>query len=98
MRHEQDISPALTDRFGRSADYLRLSVTDRCDLRCVYYTAEQMTFLPRKEILTFDELHDVHLENVDMMGNAVEQSTGRHLPGTGEPPIGAPRRKSGGRV
>lgn len=47
----------LTDRFGRQVDYLRLSVTDRCDFRCVYCMAEQMTFLPRERVLTLEELH-----------------------------------------
>src|SRR5262245_27946975 len=47
---------ALQDRFGRSVTYLRLSVTDRCDLRCVYCMAEHMTFLPKAEVLTLDEL------------------------------------------
>lgn len=47
---------ALTDRFGRRIEYLRLSVTDRCDFRCVYCMAEHMTFLPRKAILSLEEL------------------------------------------
>ena len=46
----------LTDKFGRDITYLRLSVTDRCDLRCTYCMAENMTFLPRKDILTFEEM------------------------------------------
>lgn len=46
----------LTDRFGRKVDYLRLSVTDRCDLRCTYCMAERMTFLPRRELLSIEEL------------------------------------------
>ena len=49
----------LTDRFGRQVDYLRLSVTDRCDFRCVYCMAEEMTFLPRAEVLTLEELQRV---------------------------------------
>lgn len=47
---------ALTDKFGRDITYLRLSVTDRCDLRCTYCMAEHMTFLPRKDLLTLEEL------------------------------------------
>ena len=47
---------ALTDPFGRMVDYLRVSVTDRCDLRCVYCMSEDMTFLPRKDLLTLEEL------------------------------------------
>lgn len=49
----------LKDRFGRTVDYLRLSVTDRCDFRCIYCMAEDMTFLPRAGILTLEELHRV---------------------------------------
>ena len=46
----------LQDGFGRSIEYLRLSVTDRCDFRCVYCMAEDMTFLPRQQVLTLEEL------------------------------------------
>ncbi len=50
------LQPALTDAFRRRISYLRLSVTDRCDLRCVYCMAEEMTFLPRQQVLTLEEL------------------------------------------
>ena len=46
----------LIDSFGRTINYVRLSVTDRCDLRCVYCMAENMTFLPRAEVLSIEEL------------------------------------------
>lgn len=46
----------LVDRFGRQITYVRISVTDRCDLRCVYCMAEDMTFLPRSEVLSLEEL------------------------------------------
>jgi GTP 3',8-cyclase len=46
----------LIDPFGREISYLRVSVTDRCDFRCVYCMAEDMTFLPKKDILTLEEL------------------------------------------
>ncbi len=46
----------LIDGFGRTVTYLRVSVTDRCDLRCVYCMAEHMTFLPKAEVLTLEEL------------------------------------------
>jgi cyclic pyranopterin phosphate synthase len=49
-------APALTDGLGRSVSYLRVSVTDRCDLRCVYCMAEHMTFLPKAQVLTLEEL------------------------------------------
>jgi GTP 3',8-cyclase len=52
-------SPALVDGFGRTVTYLRLSVTDRCDLRCVYCMAEHMTFLPKAEVLSLEELDRV---------------------------------------
>jgi len=46
----------LIDRFGRTVDYLRVSITDRCDFRCVYCMSEEMTFLPRAQILTLEEI------------------------------------------
>ena len=49
----------LIDPFGRGITYLRVSVTDRCDFRCVYCMAEEMTFLPRAELLTLEELDRV---------------------------------------
>jgi cyclic pyranopterin phosphate synthase len=48
--------PALSDPFGRSISYLRVSVTDRCDFRCVYCMAENMSFLPKAEVLSLEEL------------------------------------------
>lgn len=47
---------SLVDPFGRTIDYLRVSVTDRCDFRCTYCMSENMTFLPRRELLTLEEL------------------------------------------
>ena len=49
----------LIDQFGRHIDYIRLSVTDRCDFRCVYCMTEDMQFLPRKQILSLEELYRV---------------------------------------
>lgn len=46
----------LIDNFGRTVDYVRISVTDRCDFRCVYCMAEEMTFLPREEIMSIEEI------------------------------------------
>jgi len=48
--------PALIDPFGRRIDYLRVSVTDRCDLRCVYCMPKNQRFLPKSEILTLEQL------------------------------------------
>jgi cyclic pyranopterin phosphate synthase len=46
----------LIDRYGRRISYLRISVTDRCDFRCTYCMSEHMTFLPKKEVLSFEEI------------------------------------------
>lgn len=48
--------PTMTDPFGRDITYLRVSVTDRCDFRCTYCMAENMTFLPKKDLLSLEEL------------------------------------------
>ena len=50
---------SLVDKFGRRVDYIRLSVTDRCDFRCVYCMTEDMTFLPRAQILSLEEIYQV---------------------------------------
>ncbi|MDT8405670.1 MAG: GTP 3',8-cyclase MoaA [Methylococcales bacterium] len=49
----------LIDRFGRVVNYLRISITDRCDFRCVYCMAEDMTFLPRQQILSLEEIYTI---------------------------------------
>jgi cyclic pyranopterin phosphate synthase len=46
------LSRPMTDPFGRTISYLRVSVTDRCDLRCFYCMSEDMTFLPKADLLT----------------------------------------------
>ncbi|MGH8744615.1 MAG: GTP 3',8-cyclase MoaA [Burkholderiales bacterium] len=48
-------STQLIDKYGRSVSYIRLSVTDRCDFRCSYCMAEEMTFLPREQVLSLEE-------------------------------------------
>ncbi|HEV2553336.1 MAG TPA: radical SAM protein, partial [Bosea sp. (in: a-proteobacteria)] len=48
--------PVLTDPFGRDISYVRISVTDRCDFRCVYCMSEDMTFLPKRDLLTLEEI------------------------------------------
>jgi cyclic pyranopterin phosphate synthase len=55
----------LVDAFNRRISYLRLSVTDRCDLRCTYCMPEKMQFLPRKEVLSLEELHKLALAFID---------------------------------
>lgn len=52
-------TPKLVDNFGRTVDYIRISVTDRCDFRCVYCMAEDMTFVPRARLLTLEEIHQI---------------------------------------
>jgi cyclic pyranopterin phosphate synthase len=61
---QRDIAAAgasrpLIDRYGRQISYLRISVTDRCDFRCVYCMSEQMQFLPRSEVLSFEEIDQI---------------------------------------
>jgi cyclic pyranopterin phosphate synthase len=66
-RHPPEASPSalaagqgvLVDSFNRRVSYLRLSITDRCDLRCTYCMPERMTFLPRKDVLSFEELDEL---------------------------------------
>lgn len=59
MAQKKTAPAALVDRFGRRVDYVRLSVTDRCDFRCVYCMGEEMTFLPHGEVLSLEELYQV---------------------------------------
>jgi len=54
----QQRETSLVDPFGRHINYVRLSVTDRCNLRCTYCMAEEMTFLPKQQILSLEELRD----------------------------------------
>ena len=63
---QPNIQPAgggrpLVDRYGRQIDYLRISVTDRCDFRCVYCMSEHMQFLPKSEVLSFEEIDQIAL-------------------------------------
>ena len=54
----------MHDAFGRRINYVRLSVTDRCNLRCTYCMAEDMQFMPRRDLLTFDEIERLALHLV----------------------------------
>ncbi len=58
-------SQPLVDAFDRRISYLRLSVTDRCDLRCTYCMPERMQFLPKKEVLSLEELHKLGLAFIE---------------------------------
>ncbi len=69
----------LKDTFGREINYLRLSVTDRCDFRCVYCMAEDMTFLPRAQLLTLEELATVAAAFVELGVRKIRVTGGEPL-------------------
>jgi cyclic pyranopterin phosphate synthase len=69
----------MIDPFGRSITYLRVSVTDRCDLRCVYCMAEDMTFLPRRDLLTLEELDRVCAAFIRLGTNKIRITGGEPL-------------------
>lgn len=71
--------PRLIDRFGREVNYVRLSITDRCDFRCVYCMAEQMTFLPREQVLTLEELYQLSEAFVDLGVRKIRLTGGEPL-------------------
>ncbi|MFT5133101.1 MAG: cyclic pyranopterin phosphate synthase [Gammaproteobacteria bacterium] len=56
MTANSNIQTSLVDKFGRTIDYVRISVTDRCDFRCVYCMEEEMEFVPRAQLLTLEEI------------------------------------------
>jgi len=72
-------STVLTDRFGRVVNYLRLSVTDRCDFRCVYCMAEDMVFVPRQQLLTLEELAFVGQAFVELGVSRIRLTGGEPL-------------------
>ena len=69
----------MIDPFGRSITYLRVSVTDRCDLRCVYCMAEDMSFLPKRELLTLEELDRVCAAFIRLGTNKIRITGGEPL-------------------
>ncbi|XUU59573.1 GTP 3',8-cyclase MoaA [Erythrobacter sp. HA6-11] len=69
----------LVDGFQRQISYLRLSVTDRCDLRCTYCMPEAMTFLPRKDVLSLEELYDLSLGFIARGVNKIRITGGEPL-------------------
>ena len=69
----------LVDRFGRVVDYLRISITDRCDFRCVYCMAEEMTFLPRAQLLTLEEIDFVARAFADLGVKKIRVTGGEPL-------------------
>ena len=73
----------LIDRFGRQVTYLRMSATDRCDLRCVYCMSEDMTFVPREQLLTLEEMIRIGTTAVDLGVNKIRITGGEPLTRTG---------------
>ena len=59
MTDTQHTGPLLKDKFGRTVNYLRISVTDRCDFRCIYCMEEEMSFVPRAQLLTLEEITEI---------------------------------------
>jgi len=59
LLQKEKLTKSLIDPYGRTVSYLRISVTDRCDFRCVYCMSEDMTFLPKKDLLSLEELETV---------------------------------------
>lgn len=71
--------PDLIDGLGRSVRYLRVSVTDRCDLRCVYCMAEYMVFLPKAEVLSLEELDVITSQFIEMGVRKIRLTGGEPL-------------------
>ncbi|MGI9452828.1 MAG: GTP 3',8-cyclase MoaA [Geminicoccaceae bacterium] len=69
----------MIDPFDRVVDYIRVSVTDRCDFRCVYCMAENMTFLPKKDLLTLEELDRLCSAFVDLGVKKIRLTGGEPL-------------------
>ncbi len=69
----------LVDRFGRTVNYVRLSVTDRCDLRCVYCMPEKMQFVPRTQLLTLEEMETVGRSFIDLGVDKIRITGGEPL-------------------
>lgn len=74
-----DPKSQLIDRFGRKVTYLRISVTDRCDLRCVYCMSEDMQFVPRAQLLTLEEIVRIGKTFVDLGVNKIRITGGEPL-------------------
>ena len=75
----KDVTPVLQDRFGRRVEYVRMSVTDRCDFRCVYCMAEDMTFVPKAQVLTLEELGAVAAAFVELGVSKIRLTGGEPL-------------------
>lgn len=73
------VTNVLVDRFQRRVDYVRFSVTDRCDFRCVYCMAEDMTFVPKKDVLSLEEIGEVVRAFVDLGVGKIRLTGGEPL-------------------
>lgn len=73
------MSEQLIDKFNRVVDYIRISVTDRCDFRCVYCMAEDMVFAPRAEVLTLEEIELISQAFIEMGVSKIRLTGGEPL-------------------
>ena len=73
------MSEQLIDKFNRVVDYIRISITDRCDFRCVYCMAEDMTFAPRSEVLTLEEIELIAKAFVELGVSKIRLTGGEPL-------------------
>ncbi|MCB1688036.1 MAG: GTP 3',8-cyclase MoaA [Halioglobus sp.] len=74
-----ELPRVLIDRFQRRVDYVRLSVTDRCDFRCVYCMAEDMTFVPKQHVLSLEEIHEIARAFVELGVGKIRLTGGEPL-------------------
>lgn len=77
--HERESETALVDPFGRTIRYVRMSVTDRCDFRCVYCMSEKMTFLPRDHVLSLEEIRLIAQAFVELGVHKIRLTGGEPL-------------------
>ena len=77
--HNDCETPMLIDNFNRRLSYLRISVTDRCDLRCIYCMSEDIKFVPRSQLLTLEELYRVGKNFVDLGVSKIRITGGEPL-------------------
>ncbi len=79
MTEQHKSDEKLIDRFGRTVNYVRISVTDRCDFRCVYCMDEEMKFLPRAQLLTLEELTTISRAFVELGVDKIRITGGEPL-------------------
>jgi hypothetical protein len=88
-----DAKAPMIDPFGRTISYLRVSVTDRCDFRCFYCMAEDMTFLPKADLLTLEELEPA-LQRLHRQGRQEAAADRRRAAGAQERDVSGARRSA----